>query len=342
MRALAFRHERLADLALSFPTLLFALAAPRRGLDAARAIALVVDGARLADVAQAADVPLWLRKLPPEAMTRRLAPLPDDKTFRRKIVNHLPTKKLAPAWLEAVSDAADIADGAFAIWVAKEIVRDLKGVEPKRLRRVGLWAWFSRQPETFGHSLIDKCWTPDMQFPSAQDAAYDWYTTVALHANLGREPVSELWLRPALVGGHTFRPLACALEIEEEARAMDNCLRTYGENVVHDGLRLWSLRKDGERVATLSVAFRHGDPIPDVSELQGPRNEPVPYEVWRTVRQWILTHDFSGFTPKARRWGGVPLDQPTWRALWRPYWLAKRRLPEWLPLAPSRRALDRL
>jgi hypothetical protein len=43
-----------------------------------------------------------------------------------------------------------------------------------------------------------------------------------------------------------------------------------------------------------------------------------------------------------RKWGTVPLDRATWRSLWRPYWLAKRRIPEWLPIAPSRGALSTL
>jgi hypothetical protein len=37
-----------------------------------------------------------------------------------------------------------------------------------------------------------------------------------------------------------------------------------------------------------------------------------------------------------------PLDRTTLLSLWRPYWLAKRRIPKWLPLAPSRRALAAL
>jgi hypothetical protein len=38
-------------------------------------------------------------------------------------------------------------------------------------------------------------------------------------------------------------------------------------------------------------------------------------------------------------WDKAPLDAQVWRALWRPYWLAKRRIPAWLTLAPSRDAL---
>src|SRR4051794_13891121 len=66
VRVLAMQHWRIADLAMSFPALLFALAVPRSGLDPARALARVIDGAGLAEVAAAADVPMWLRKMPPE------------------------------------------------------------------------------------------------------------------------------------------------------------------------------------------------------------------------------------------------------------------------------------
>ena len=35
----------------------------------------------------------------------------------------------------------------------------------------------------------------------------------------------------------------------------------------------------------------------------------------------------------------APLDRATWQQLWKPYWLAKRKIPGWLPLAPSMDAL---
>src|SRR5262245_57488027 len=85
VRALAGRHSRLADLAVSFPALLFALAVPRVGFDPRPAVARVIAGASLADVAGEARVPLWLRKLPPEALVRPLPLLPDGALFRKRI-----------------------------------------------------------------------------------------------------------------------------------------------------------------------------------------------------------------------------------------------------------------
>jgi hypothetical protein len=347
VRALAIRHSRVADLALSFPTLLFALAAPRRGLDSACAIARAIEGAPLAEVAAAAEVPLWLRKFPPEALTCPLAKLPDDRFFRRQIANHLPSRKATPTWLRSVSEAADLADNAFAVWVAKEVVRDRRGVKLDRLRLVCLWAWFSRQPDTFAHGLIEKRWTPDMRFRAALDAADDWRTSVELHANLGCEPIADLWLRPALVNGYYFWPLASAWEIADEARAMNNCLRTYGCQVAQNYYRLWSMRREGRKVATLGLAFRYGDPLPNVVQLKGAGNSEAPFEVWLAARQWLNVQDLSRLEAKQlgakqRAWNSTPLDRAMWITLWRPYWLAKRRLPAWLPLAPSRKALEAL
>ncbi|HYD05762.1 MAG TPA: hypothetical protein VEC60_08550 [Reyranella sp.] len=342
VRALAARHARIADLALSFPTLLFALAAPRRGIDPARALALAIDGAALAEVAAAADVPLWLRRFPPEALACPLAKLPNGKAFRRRIANHLPSRKVAPVWLKAVSEMAELADEPIALWIAGEIARDMESVKLDRLRRVGLWAWFSKQFLAFGSRLTAKRWEPNLRFRSALDAADDWHTTIELHLNLGREPIADPWLRPAHVCGYDFQPLSSASAIAEEAAAMRNCLRTYGGDLAHNGSRLWSMRRNGQRVATLRVAFWNREPLPNVVELKGPENAHAPLEVWWAARQWLNTYDVSRVTPQGHRWGSVPLDRATWISLWRPYWVTKGRIPAWLPLAPSRRALEAL
>lgn len=342
MRALAARHPYLADLALSFPTLLLALAVPRRGLDPGCAIEHTIDGAPLPSVAAAAEVPLWLRRLPPQALSQPIPRLPDSKTFRRQVANHLPFQKDASAWLQTVSDMADIADEAVALWVVREMAREMRSTKLHRRHLVGLWAWFSNQPDTFGHSLIGKRWTPAVRLSAALDAAEDWRTTFNLYLVLGREPVTELWLRPARVDGYDFQSLASVEEIAEEAAAMRNCLRTYGGGVAHNRLRLWSMRRDGRRVATLQVSFYHGQPLPDLAELKGPGNTSAPVEVWRAARRWLVMHDQSPAEPRQCTPNSVPLDHATWQELWRPYWLAKRRLPRWLPLSPSRKALSAL
>ncbi len=173
-----------------------------------------------------------------------------------------------------------------------------------------------------------------MRIGAALQAAEDWRTNIDLHVSLGREDIADTWLPPARVAGYDFQPLRSVSEIAEEAAAMKNCVCGYGYYLARNSLRLWSIRKDGRRVATMSVGrFREG-PLLSISELKAPANAEAPIEVWRAARQWVQMHDLL-LTDAAIR-DPVPLDRVTWISLWRPYWLAKRGLREWLPLAPSR------
>lgn len=343
VRALAMRHPRLADLAASFPALLVALAVPRNRLDPACAIASVIDGTALVHVAALADLPMWLRRLPPEVFARPIPHLPNSELLRRQIANHLPrSPKLAPTWLQLVADAADLAHEPLAAWIAREHARDPKHVGPARLRRLCLWAWFSAAPGTDGHDLIERPWTPDMRIDAARSAAYDWQTAVTLHVNLGRQPIADMWLRAGQTAGYEFVPLDSMAAIAEEAKAMRNCLTSYGPSLAHNRSRLWSMRKGGERVATLRIARRYRDPLLNIVELKAAGNFDVPREVWWAARQWLHMHDLPQVEMGYREWGTAPLDRESWVSLWRPYWLAKRRIPDWLPLAPSREALEAL
>jgi len=117
---------------------------------------------------------------------------------------------------------------------------------------------------------------------------------------------------------------------------MKNCLRTYGSSLAHDYARLWTVRRDGERVATLKVAFWRGDPLLNIAELKGPGNTMAPRELWWAARRWLHSHDLPQIEVERRKWDSVKLDRANWTSLWRPYWLAKRHIPEWLPITPSR------
>jgi len=340
VRAVAAQHPHIADLAASYPALLFALAVPRPGLDPAPALAHVIAGRSLAEAAAAAGVPMWLRKLPAETFTCPIPKLPDGDLFRRQIGNHLPpAPRLAPAWLRAVADIGEIAHASAAVWIAREHVREPNKVKSRYLRLIGLWAWFSTQPATFGHRLIEQPWTPEMQIEQAIKAADAWQELFALHLDLGPRPIADMWLQPGRVGGFDFMPLDCSAAVAEEAAAMKNCVRTYGDTLAHDQSRLWSMRRDGERVATLEVAAYYRDPLLNIVEIKGPGNADVPREVSWAARQWLHMHDLPHIDKAERKRGTVALDRATWLSLWRPYWLAKRCIPEWLPLWPSRDAL---
>ena len=91
VRRLMRLSPRLADLAVVFPGAMYALAT-RRGTQEARdaAMALIEDGAALKSVARALELPLWLRRLPPEAFQKAIAPVPASESFTRRVATRLP------------------------------------------------------------------------------------------------------------------------------------------------------------------------------------------------------------------------------------------------------------
>jgi hypothetical protein len=289
-----------------------------------------------------AGIPLWLRKLPPETFVRRIPPLPDSALFRRQIANHLPSPKLAPAWLDAVARAAHCGHEGLAVWFAREIVRDRKCVKSlDGLNAISLWAWYAAYLPA-EESFVTRAWHPAMRFETALACADDWRMRVALHLNIGTEKIADMWLRPGILHGYEFVPLDGAQAIADEGAAMNNCLNSYGYSLAHNHSRLWSIRRDGACVADVSIVRYRDDPLPSVGELRLANNKEAPVELWLIARQWLNSHNLLELDMKRRERDTAPLDAKLWRSFWRPYWLAKRGFPQWLPLAPSRAALRAL
>lgn len=341
---LAARHPRLAELTVSFPALAVALTHPHGRFDPAIVAALVVAGEPLTVAAATAGVPLWLRKVPPECFFGALPPLPDSPDFVRRIANHLPRAgRNAKAWLEAVAITAFWGNDDVAVWMAREVCRTARRIrvlDRQQIRRVALWAWFSARPDTRAHVLIEKRWNPAMNMATAQNWARLWTETIDLYLNLGDGTLRNMWLTPATVEGFDFVPLATAADVLAEAQAMDNCLRTYGSALAHNVSRLWSVRRNGVRLATLRLTRSRDEPLPNLCELRLPGNRQATEELWWAAHQWLRTHDLRLVPHDKIAWDRAPLDAGLWRQLWRPWWLEKRRLPRSLPLKPTRHLVD--
>ena len=337
---LARRHVRLAELAQSFPALLAALAWPRAGFDARPAIRGVIAGVPLAHLAEQAGVPLWLRKMPAEMIVAPLPALPDSAFVRQRIGNHFPPHvRFADHWLRGVSDASRWASEPFALWCAqtmagKEVIHNF--------RLLCLWAWFSGQPRTHGYALIAQPWTPDIKLRAANKAAVAWRERVDLELHLGSRTVDDVWFTSREVDGYSFVPIRGSRDVEAEADAMRNCLRTYGESMMAGFCRLWSMRKDGARVATLEIARLGDSPLPYIRQLKLAGNEKPPAEVWLAAHRWLQGQELHLFTAPAIDWTKVRPPRATWLAMWKPYWLAMGRVPAWLPLIPTRDTLQDL
>ena len=85
----------------------------------------------------------------------------------------------------------------------------------------------------------------------------------------------------------------------------------------------------------------NGRPFPDIRELLARDNRAAPKEVWIAARRWFNRSRFVDMTPAVDPRGAVQ-HRAIWIDLWKPYWLAKRQIPDWLPLVPTRDTLDNL
>lgn len=331
---LAHRHSRLADLSRSFPALLLALARPRAGFRPQPVIDAVIAGMPLAALADRAGVPAWLRRLPPCLLPDALPALSDNIFLRHRIVNHLPTHpKQTAAWFEAVSASSRWVHDGFALWCARTYSARLPKRRSHLTRLLCLWAWFSGQAGTRGYALMEKPWHPGMKLRAALDAAWAWQEMVELDLDLGAAPVTHTWLKPGFADGYEFLPLSGAAEIDEEAAAMRNCLRTYSADVRRGYSRLWSVRRDRERIATLEVNRSNNMLV--VNQLCLADNASAPPPLWLAATRWLVNQDAVLPNPPSD-WLATPPQRETWVQMWKPYWLAKRTVPSWLPLSPSR------
>jgi hypothetical protein len=320
VQSLASRHAHLADLAVSFPALLFALAVPRNNFDPEPVIQSAIKGASLKFLSAAVGLPIWLRGLAPETYVRPIGRLPDGALFRRRIANHLPrSPKLAPIWLQAIEEAAVWGNEEAAVWIAREFMRDAKSIKPAKLRLVCLWVWFSGQSHTIGRSLIERTWMPSMRFATALEAAGEWRLNVEVEINLGGKAIEDMWLSAGCVEDLEFLPIATPEEIRQEAKAMGNCLRTYSDKLAHNHARLWSVRRNGRRVATLQINRYHEDPFPRIVQLKEAENKTASVETWRAAQRWLGSQDLPIERRIRPQWGSAPLDRDRWIALWRPY-----------------------
>jgi len=338
---LARNHIRLAELSLSFPALLAALARPNMRMDRHKIIDMVIEGRPLPVLAEQAGVPLWLRRMHPRLLVAPLPALPDGPFIRHRIVNHFPCHpRQSEGWFGAVSKGGLLAHEEFAIWCARNYAVPSMRRRVRRRRAIPfrllcLWAWYSGQPHTRAHGLIVTPWRPDIQMDAACAAAFDWRESLELEITLGSRCIDDHWLQPGCADGYTFTPLSTAAEIDAEGRAMRNCVRTYGDSVALGDARLWSVRREGARIATLEIGRMGRNPVPAIRQLRLSENDEPPADIWLAVQRWFHAQEIPHFSGPPPDRTIAPLDRAAWQQLWKPFWLAKRSIPAWLPLSPS-------
>lgn len=333
IRRLLRMSPRIIDLAVIFPGALYAIVTPRLPAEQRRqALELVLAGAALKQVAEVLELPMWLRRLSPEAFVGPLQAMPQSEAFARRIVNCLPpTRAESALWLKTVGFAAEAAHDDFAIWLAHQPVYGSEGDATKLFAVLGAYAWFSGQPYKAAHGLMIVPWRPEISFETAICAAKSWLNRLRLTLQLKPGVIDDAWLDPGEAGGFHFVPLLDAPSLLEEAQGMHNCADQYADRIARDRCRLWSVRRrNGQRLATLEIGQHVREPgVLDIVQLKARHNLPAPLEVWQAAHAWMASQKGLRRAPPLVL-PTRPLDGAQWAALMQPY-RAMKGGAEWLP-----------
>lgn len=334
VRRLVASSPRILDLAITFPGALYVLAG-RQTLQGRRrkALDLVLAGAALRDVASTLELPLWLRRLPPEAFTGPLASVPKSDVFARRIANHMPTGAENSAfWLASVLFGARACDDYFALWLAQQAIFIEAGDPEHLFGLLAAYAWFSNADLARARSLIVVPWRPEMALDTAVCAAKSWLNRMRLVLQLGRGVLSDPWLTPGEARGLSFVPLLDHGAILAEAHAMQNCSDQYADRLARDKCRLFSIRRRGVRVATLEIGPHPREPgVLAIAQLKARHNLPASAEAWQAAHTWM-----GAQADLKRPSNGMQTDRPFDAAAWTALMAAYRARKDGAPWIPER------
>ena len=340
---LARLDDRVADLAVSFPALMVALAAGTAwDQEKARAIRIVRDGGSLKDAAAALNMAYWMRKLPPEAFVQAPSGLPQSVNLQKRLPNLMPKEaKATAAWLQFVEAAQDLGDDTFTTWVAGTRL-DWERVShslARSLTSVGIYVWFSSSPAHEAGLHAPRRWSSSMSWTNTLDDTCIWLRKLAEVARSDALARADTWLRGGKIDGYQFVPLMTAEALETEGQVMCHCAGDYALAVASGQCRVFAIRERKRAVATLEIRPHHDDGrMPMIVQLRGYDNADVPADVWKAVYLWMgrqPTFDLPGEAPDA----AVQPDPRVWQRLFRPYDL-DRGLPRSWPTEPANADLD--
>jgi hypothetical protein len=318
VRDLSICAAEIADLAESFPALLFALStgygcAAQRD----RSFDLVCRGAPLRQAAEALGLPWWLRKLPPQAFTEPLPSFPAGEDYGLRIASFIPRAPEATApWLKRVAQAQEGAGSEYALWIARQT--ELASWPEDLFALMAAWAWYSQRPGLFGHRLLRRPWGADISFKRAREEVVAWRQRLRLSEYLGTG-IETPWLSDGVVAGFKFVALRTIDDFISESAALDNCLDQYADQLNAGQSAIFSIRKGERRVACVEIGL-HGEDVtmPTIVQLRGARNRRAPPEIWQATFAWLGGQRLEPLLPERHA------PKPTKRVmarrlLWEPY-----------------------
>lgn len=312
LEACAALSERVAQLAFSHPLLFFGLATGWGPLaQRCAAIELAVEGRPLADVCDAMGLPFLLRRLPAESCREALPWVQWSADSGRQLAPHMPeVPDQAASWLRAISLSHYWCDEAFAIWTAAQpaLFRGKPALGRRALFPLALFAWFSQRPELAASPPRAWRWSPTLGFETTLQRLAAWLELLQLISDIGLEGLSDSWLPPASVEPYHFEPLTTPVALVAEGSGMKNCVVRYGARMARGSCRLFSLRRHGERIATIEVGYSRATGKLEIAQIKGYGNRSCTRATIEMAHRWLAEQDAPSQLPRAVERGAGKID----------------------------------
>ncbi len=255
----------------------------------AEAAKLVEKGASLKRVAAVMGVPLHLRKVLPGAYLGRVSNvLWEEADF---FFAYLPgTTRAVRRWLTITNMAEDRDLGPeFVRWVAKHALqfegklREIKIV----VEDLGDFVRACKRDEPH----VVRRFSPNMSMRTVSRLSADWHAAVQ-SAKGPRYTFPRPWCPSGEVNGYEIAPIDSSRDLYHEGAAMHNCAGTYADRVMDGDVYIYSIRRAGERVATLEIV-KTDDGV-KIGQLRGPCNKPAAKEIAAAARHWLQMQTLPG------------------------------------------------
>jgi hypothetical protein len=285
--------ERFLQLTSVFPALALAISDPARTEDRLEALHLVYSGAPLRRVAEAAGVPMALRKVKPGAAHLALEVV-EFLAHQPDLVHAympLPLPRMKP-WLRAVRFAARVSS-EFGQFTARNFckVGGTLNEDVHWLEDVADWVRACTNTDRESSALVTRRFSPDMSINTVTSLSREWHEAAAINRNGGYYEFPEPWAQAGKVGDNDIVPISNSRELYREGDAMHHCVGTYGKRICAGLCYIFSLRKEGMRIATIKLVQSEGRV--SMGQIRGPYNAPVTDETKRAARKWLKSqHTF--------------------------------------------------
>jgi PcfJ-like protein len=252
--------------------------------DRKSAAAHLVDcGARLRDVAAVMNIPMALWHIKPGA-----AHLATDVFYQHpEFLNFLSAMTHKQRiWLLAVNWAFNKVNPEFGRWAARHVPEIPGGRAQEVCSFISDLADWVRA-EGSSRQFVIRPFRSSMSLNTVTTLSAEWHEAVAAGMDGRAAAFPPPWYPAAKIDDYDIVPIDDSAALYREGAVMHHCVGTYTDAVQRGSLYIYSVRHDGQRVATLAIGHDPTNTKAQLVQLRGPCNAQPPKAITSATRRWL-------------------------------------------------------